>query len=138
MVTNIEERPGYDSSQFVAGDLIFSYTKHASDSLFCSRSHRVTRKANRSHVSHESILFLDLGGTLGFLLGLSVIGLIVVLEKILGLLFLDKFIKDYKEKKQEQAQLDKKCEKNPQKSVRDEKQNAFVVIGGDLVQGHAR
>lgn len=59
MVTNIEERPGYDSSQFVA----------------------------------------DMGGSLGFLLGLSVIGLIVVLEKLLGIWFLNKFIEDYKAKK---------------------------------------
>lgn len=59
MVTNIEERPGYDSSQFVA----------------------------------------DMGGSLGFLLGLSVIGLIVVIEKVLGLLFLNKFIEKYEAKK---------------------------------------
>lgn len=75
---------------------------------------------------------------MGFLLGLSVIGLIVVLEKILGLLFLDQFIKDYKAKKQEQSELDKKCEKNSQESVRDEKQKTFVVFGDDLVQGHSR
>lgn len=61
MVTNIEERPGYDFSQFVA----------------------------------------DMGGSLGFLLGLSVIGLIVVLEKILGYLFLNKFIEAYKVRKQQ-------------------------------------
>lgn len=59
MVTNIEERAGYDSSQFVA----------------------------------------DMGGSLGFLLGLSVIGLIVVLEKFLGYWFLNKFIEDYKAKR---------------------------------------
>lgn len=61
MVTNIEERAGYDFSQFVA----------------------------------------DMGGSLGFLLGLSVIGLIVVLEKILGYLFLNEFIEKYKAKKQQ-------------------------------------
>lgn len=59
MVTNIEERAGYDFSQFVA----------------------------------------DMGGSLGFLLGLSVIGLIVVLEKVLGYLFLNEFIEKYKAKK---------------------------------------
>lgn len=59
MVTNIEERAGYDFSQFVA----------------------------------------DLGGSLGFLLGLSVIGLIVVLEKVLGYWFLNKFIEEYRAKK---------------------------------------
>lgn len=61
MVTNIEERAGYDFSQFLA----------------------------------------DMGGSLGFLLGLSVIGLIVVLEKILGYLFLNEFIEKYKAKKQQ-------------------------------------
>lgn len=64
MVTNIEERPGYDFSQFVA----------------------------------------DMGGSLGFLLGLSVIGLIVVLEKILGYLFLNQFIEEYKAKKQQKLE----------------------------------
>ena len=59
MVTNIEERAGYDFSQFIA----------------------------------------DMGGSLGFLLGLSVIGLIVVLEKLLGYWFLNDFIEKYKAKK---------------------------------------
>lgn len=59
MVTNIEERAGYDFSQFIA----------------------------------------DMGGSLGFLLGLSVIGLIVVVEKVLGYWFLNKFIEEYKAKK---------------------------------------
>lgn len=40
----------------------------------------------------------DMGGSLGFLLGLSVIGLIVVLEKLLGFWFLNKFIENYKAK----------------------------------------
>lgn len=71
MVTNIEERPGYDSSQFVA----------------------------------------DMGGSLGFLLGLSVIGLIVVLEKLLGYLFLNKFIEEYKAKKQQKLNNEEISEK---------------------------
>lgn len=71
MVTNIEERPGYDFSQFVA----------------------------------------DMGGSLGFLLGLSVIGLIVVLEKILGYLFLNKFIEEYKARKQQQQDATVSLEK---------------------------
>lgn len=71
MVTKIEERPGYDFSQFVA----------------------------------------DMGGSLGFLLGLSVIGLIVVLEKVLGYWFMNKFIEDYKAKKQEKLDEAAKMEK---------------------------
>lgn len=62
MVTNLEERSSYDSSQFLA----------------------------------------DMGGSLGFLLGLSVIGFIIVLEKILGYLFLDKMVERYIEKRQQQ------------------------------------
>lgn len=71
MVTNIEERPGYDSSQFVA----------------------------------------DMGGSVGFLLGLSVIGVIVVLEKLLGIMFLNKFIEQYKSKQQGKLEADKLPEK---------------------------
>lgn len=71
MVTNIEERPGYDSSQFVA----------------------------------------DMGGSLGFLLGLSVIGLIVVIEKVLGIMFLNKFIEEYKAKKKITEEQEGKLEK---------------------------
>lgn len=71
MVTNIEERAGYDFSQFVA----------------------------------------DMGGSLGFLLGLSVIGLIVVLEKILGYWFLNDFIERYKENKKKRLEKDEKPEK---------------------------
>ncbi len=41
----------------------------------------------------------DIGGSLGFLLGLSVIGFVVLLEKMLGFLFLDKLIENYEEKK---------------------------------------
>lgn len=59
MVSILEERSSYDSSQFIA----------------------------------------DLGGSLGFLLGLSVIGFIIFLEKILGYFFLDKFAEDLKQKK---------------------------------------
>lgn len=58
MVTNLEERSSYDSSQFLA----------------------------------------DMGGSLGFLLGLSVIGFIILMEKILGFLFLDKLAEKYREK----------------------------------------
>lgn len=58
MVTNLEERSSYDTSQFLA----------------------------------------DMGGSLGFLLGLSVIGFIIVLEKILGYLFLDKMVEEYKKR----------------------------------------
>lgn len=72
MVTNIEERAGYDFSQFVA----------------------------------------DMGGSLGFLLGLSVIGLIVVIEKILGYWFLNDFIERYKENKKKRLEKDEKPEKN--------------------------
>lgn len=71
MVTNIEERAGYDFSQFVA----------------------------------------DMGGSLGFLLGLSVIGLIVVLEKILGYWFLNDFIERYKKNKEKRLEKDEKPEK---------------------------
>lgn len=71
MVTNIEERAGYDFSQFVA----------------------------------------DMGGSLGFLLGLSVIGLIVVIEKILGYWFLNDFIERYKENKRKRLEKDEKPEK---------------------------
>jgi hypothetical protein len=71
MVTNIEERPGYDSSQFVA----------------------------------------DMGGSVGFLLGLSVIGVIVVLEKLLGIMFLNKFIEQYKAKQQKKLEADELPEK---------------------------
>lgn len=60
MVTNLEERTSYDTSQFLA----------------------------------------DMGGSLGFLLGLSVIGFIIVLEKILGYMFLDKMLEEYKQKTQ--------------------------------------
>lgn len=59
MVTNIEERSGYDFSQFVA----------------------------------------DMGGSLGFLLGLSIIGIITALEIILGYLFLDQLTEKLKKKK---------------------------------------
>lgn len=58
MITNLEERSSYDTSNFLA----------------------------------------DMGGSLGFLLGLSVIGFIIVLEKILGYLFLDKLVNDYKQR----------------------------------------
>jgi Amiloride-sensitive sodium channel len=64
MVTNIDELPGYDWSQFVA----------------------------------------DMGGSVGFLLGLSIIAVIVVLEKILGHLFLNKFIEEYTEKKKKRIE----------------------------------
>lgn len=50
---------------------------------------------------------------MGFLLGLSVIGLIVVLEKLLGILFLNEFIENYKAKKQEQAEHARKSAKDP-------------------------
>lgn len=63
MVTNLEERSSYDTSQFLA----------------------------------------DMGGSLGFLLGLSVIGFIIVLEKILGYLFLDKLVEEYKQKAQKEG-----------------------------------
>lgn len=76
MVTNIIERPGYDSSQFLA----------------------------------------DIGGSLGFLLGLSVIGLIVVIEKLLGMWFLNKFIEDYKAKKLKKFESDTKPEKAEMKT----------------------
>jgi hypothetical protein len=67
LVTNVEERPGYDSSQFVA----------------------------------------DMGGSLGFLLGLSVIGIITVVELILGYLFLNKLAEKYKLKKERKEKLEK-------------------------------
>ena len=41
----------------------------------------------------------DMGGSLGFLLGLSVLGLIVVLEKLLGIWFMNKLVTNYKNKK---------------------------------------
>jgi Amiloride-sensitive sodium channel len=63
MITNLEERSSYDTSNFLA----------------------------------------DMGGSLGFLLGLSVIGIIIVLEKILGYLFLDKLVNDYKQKTEKKA-----------------------------------
>lgn len=63
MVTNLEERSSYDSSQFLA----------------------------------------DMGGSLGFLLGLSVIGFIILLEKVLGYFFLDELAKKYKEKMKKSA-----------------------------------
>ena len=66
LVTNIEELPGYDWSQFVA----------------------------------------DMGGSVGFLLGLSIIAVIVVLEKILGHLFLNDFIEKYKDKKKKRDELE--------------------------------
>lgn len=44
-----------------------------------------------------------MGGSLGFLLGLSVIGFIIVLEKILGFLFLDKLVEEYKRKVEKEA-----------------------------------
>ncbi|KAG5675245.1 hypothetical protein PVAND_005160 [Polypedilum vanderplanki] len=66
MVTNLEERSGYDSAQFVA----------------------------------------DMGGSLSFLLGLSVIGFIIVLEKILGYLFLDKLVENYMQKKEAKKQAE--------------------------------
>jgi hypothetical protein len=78
MVTNIEERPGYDSSQFVA----------------------------------------DMGGSLGFLLGLSVIGLIVVLEKLLGIWFMNKFIENYKAKKLEKLEREEKLEKSEKSTIK--------------------
>jgi uncharacterized membrane protein len=67
MVTNLEERSNYDSSQFLA----------------------------------------DMGGSLGFLLGLSVIGFIIVLEKVLGYLFLDKMVASYMQKKEARKQESK-------------------------------
>lgn len=73
MVTNLEERSSYDSSQFLA----------------------------------------DMGGSLGFLLGLSVIGFIILMEKFLGYLFLDKFAEDYKEKR-------KKNEKEKEREIQNE------------------
>lgn len=73
MITNIEERPGYDFSQFVA----------------------------------------DMGGSLGFLLGLSVIGVIVVLERILGYWFLDKFIENYKAKKKQELEREENFSEKP-------------------------
>ncbi|KAG4070914.1 hypothetical protein HA402_011140 [Bradysia odoriphaga] len=48
----------------------------------------------------------DMGGSLGFLLGLSVLGLIKILEKIVSLIF-GNYIKKHQEKA-EQAKLDKK------------------------------
>lgn len=75
MVTNIEERAGYDFSQFLA----------------------------------------DMGGSLGFLLGLSVIGLIVVLEKVLGYWFLNKFIEDYKAAKKLEIESEKP--EKPEKDI---------------------
>lgn len=50
----------------------------------------------------------DMCGSLGFLLGLSVIGLIVVLEKLLGYWFLNKFIESYKAKQQIQNENQEK------------------------------
>lgn len=63
MITNLEERSSYDTSNFLA----------------------------------------DMGGSLGFLLGLSVIGFIIVLEKILGYLFLDKLVEDYKQRNEKKT-----------------------------------
>lgn len=55
----------------------------------------------------------DMGGSLGFLLGLSVIGLIVVIEKLLGYWFMNKFIENYKAKQKLQNNkiADEKLEK---------------------------
>lgn len=52
----------------------------------------------------------DMGGSVGFLLGLSIIAVIVVLEKILGHLFLNDFIERYKEKKKKRDELERKYE----------------------------
>lgn len=46
----------------------------------------------------------DMGGSVGFLLGLSIIAVIVVLEKILGHWFLNDFIERYKEKKRKRLE----------------------------------
>jgi uncharacterized membrane protein len=54
----------------------------------------------------------DMGGSVGFLLGLSVIGLIVVLEKVLGIMFMNKFIEQYKEKQRKRLEGDEKVEKS--------------------------
>lgn len=66
MVTNVEERSGYDFSQFVA----------------------------------------DMGGSLGFLLGLSIIGIITALEIILGYLFLDRLTEKLKKKRSDEKEND--------------------------------
>lgn len=79
LVTNVEERPGYELSQFVA----------------------------------------DMGGSLGFLLGLSVIGIITVVELILGYLFLNKLAENYKknkERKQKDNNNDGDLEKSNMKA----------------------
>lgn len=62
---------------------------------------------------YDSTQFIaDMGGSLGFLLGLSVIGFIVVLEWILGYWFLDDFIQTYKAKKQQKLENEEKPEKS--------------------------
>lgn len=70
MVTNIEERTAYDSSQFLA----------------------------------------DMGGTLGFLLGLSIIGIITALEIILGYLFPTCFTERLKQQKKQTEEMKKENE----------------------------
>lgn len=106
MVTNIEERPGYDSSQFVAGK---DYRQQIASLRLLKRVINIETNS----IVYQEIFVSDMGGTLGFLLGLSVIGLIVVLEKLLGILFLNEFIENYKAKKQQQAEHAKKSAKDP-------------------------
>lgn len=54
--------------------------------------------------SYDFTQFLaDMGGSLGFLLGLSVIGFIIILEKTLGYLFLDEFVESQMKKKEQEA-----------------------------------
>ena len=58
---------------------------------------------------YDSSQFLaDMGGSLGFLLGLSVIGFIIIFEKFLGYMFLDKMVENYLKKKNEAEQMSKK------------------------------
>lgn len=48
----------------------------------------------------------DMSGSISFLLGLSVIGLIVVLEWLLGIWFLNKWIEEYKKKREAKVAKD--------------------------------
>ncbi|KAL7043303.1 hypothetical protein ACKWTF_001443 [Chironomus riparius] len=70
-------------------------------------SKMVTKLSEKS--GYDSTQFLaDMGGSLGFLLGLSVIGFIIILEKFLGYMFLDKMVEKYLKKKNEAEQMSKK------------------------------
>jgi hypothetical protein len=76
----------------------------------------VTNLEERSN--YDSAQFVaDIGGSLGFLLGLSVIGFIIVLEKFLGYLFLDKMV----EKRLEKQRKIEENAKNECKGVKEAK-----------------